>query len=741
MSLLMENGVANTVCGDPGDPIDFAVLLDAKASGGTLARAPSGPSNPTYKFIVSAWVKRLYLNVYLAEAGINVSAGQSLRDYALQRGDDVTTNEVQTSYSGKDYAAYNHVFIKADANTGSITFKVGETEYPITSGAMNPGVPFLLFDPAYWQSIGDGVASNGARFNIGAAAQIAEYVVITGDACDDLTQDDFTYVNFHGVRVHKTFAGKGLGAAVYGANGFHLDFADPLDLGKDVSGNANHFTVNGVVTQITDTPTRNKINFDPNIAGDAGNFLNGNATVIGNNSVHSSLSHPIKEGVVHIEFEIGYGDNNYGGIRVSNDPNFNNTAQVVYYQTDGQKYVSGAWSAYGASWGTPTFPSHRMGVLIDAEGQTVEFFKEGVSQGVISIPFPGPYFVGGSKSGLNEGAVHVYTQRADMVHPIAGAKTLEWDSADCPIITDPSRYVQAPITIGGGAVTSLWNCVANKTLVLSKRRDANTSWRLNVVIDAVQYTVAIDIDGAQIFDADGLTFTTNGFILGSDTEYQGACEHFVRRASALAGMDFVIIDNHIVGQVSTVAHNCGGPIHRAWVVPLDGGNIFQWHHRMPSGDYTHVNEQFKGNNPNLFNSTANTASLGSAVASGRYLLILERSVDQFSSFDVYTGNGSVDGPMIPADFAPLYLDVVFGDAVGVHTFRTLRSDEANPVENELRFDAGNAENSIPDKFLMLSNGVKCADFDATYGFHTNADGGKYYTGMYALTPGKFANAR
>jgi hypothetical protein len=361
---------------------------------------------------------------------------------------------------------------------------------------------------------------------------------------------------------------------------------------------------------------------------------------------------------------------------------------------------------------------------------------------VISLPFAGPYFVGGTKAGLNEGAVKVVTQLDDMLHPVDGADTLEWDMADCPVITDPSRYVQAPITIGGGAVTSLWNCVINKTLVLSKRRDAYSNWRLNVVIGGAQYTVAPHIDGVQIFDPDGLDFTTNGFTLGADTEYQGTCEHFVRRASPLAGMDFVLIDSHTVGQISTITHNCGGPVQRAWDIPLDGGDIRQFHHKMPAGDYTLVNVAGRGNDPNWFNSTANSVSIGGASVSGRHLLILERGVDQFSSFDVYDGNGVVDGPMLPADFAPLWLDVVRGDAVGIPTIRSVRAGDANPAFNELRLDGSEPENTISDKFYLLSNGAKClTNASDTGGAHTNANGGRYYTGMYALTPGKFAKAR
>ncbi len=48
------------------------------------------------------------------------------------------------------------------------------------------------------------------------------------------------------------------GQPYYGPRGFHLNFADPLDLGKDISGNGNHFTTFGTgLQQRLDSPTYN----------------------------------------------------------------------------------------------------------------------------------------------------------------------------------------------------------------------------------------------------------------------------------------------------------------------------------------------------------------------------------------------------------------------------------------------------------------------------------------------------
>ncbi|RED43085.1 calcium-binding protein, partial [Aestuariispira insulae] len=46
----------------------------------------------------------------------------------------------------------------------------------------------------------------------------------------------------------------GIGVENYGTNGFRFDFADSGNLGKDLSGNGNDYTVNGTLSQGTDIP-------------------------------------------------------------------------------------------------------------------------------------------------------------------------------------------------------------------------------------------------------------------------------------------------------------------------------------------------------------------------------------------------------------------------------------------------------------------------------------------------------
>lgn len=73
----------------------------------------------------------------------------------------------------------------------------------------------------------------------------------------------------------------------FGSNGFYLDFADSADLGKDVSGNGNHFTTSGILStdQVTDSPTDNFCVLNPIDTATTGTLSDGNLVTSGNAKV------------------------------------------------------------------------------------------------------------------------------------------------------------------------------------------------------------------------------------------------------------------------------------------------------------------------------------------------------------------------------------------------------------------------------------------------------------------------
>ncbi|WP_115939700.1 Ig-like domain-containing protein, partial [Aestuariispira insulae] len=96
----------------------------------------------------------------------------------------------------------------------------------------------------------------------------------------------------------------GDGVANYGSNGFRFDFADSGNLGKDLSGNGNDYTVNGTLSQGTDVPAVGQE--APSYAG-----TDGNDVFVGNDNT--------------ITIDGGAGDDliqagDVNGVVVSNDP-------------------------------------------------------------------------------------------------------------------------------------------------------------------------------------------------------------------------------------------------------------------------------------------------------------------------------------------------------------------------------------------------------------------------------------
>ena len=82
---------------------------------------------------------------------------------------------------------------------------------------------------------------------------MAEYVFIDGTAYD---QNSFGEFDSDSPNIWKPID---VSELTFGTNGFYLDFEDSSDLGKDVSGNSNHFTTTGLTAtdQSTDTCTNN----------------------------------------------------------------------------------------------------------------------------------------------------------------------------------------------------------------------------------------------------------------------------------------------------------------------------------------------------------------------------------------------------------------------------------------------------------------------------------------------------
>jgi hypothetical protein len=175
-------------------------------------------------------------------------------------------------------------------------------------------------------------------------------------------------------------------AGTYGNNGFRLDFADSSDLGNDVSGNNNDFTVNNLTSldQATDTCSNNFATFNSLIPNSNITYSQGNLDILsdsgGDNRIALSTI-AVSSGKWYVEMKcVQNQDATHYGI-VATDSAYstsNSLAQMVNafaYKMDGtvQEY-----NQSNIDTGEATFTTGDIiGIALDMDNNKIYFHKNG----------------------------------------------------------------------------------------------------------------------------------------------------------------------------------------------------------------------------------------------------------------------------------------------------------------------------------------------------------------------------
>lgn len=260
------------------------------------------------------------------------------------------------------------------------------------------------------QNANTGINNNSANLNLfrrylGSVNDLhyggycTEYCFIDGQQLD---QNSFGEFDSDSPNIWKPIDVTGLN---FGTNGFYLPFENSSALGQDDSGNGNNFTVNNLtsIDQSSDTCTNNFAtlnSIDKPGTGNLPGFAEGNlhynktATGAGNNSQGNSTI-AVNSGKWF--FEIKALDSNaiIVGIDNADNPTYDSNGNSIYssdggiaYYNTGSKVVYGSVSSYGSSWTTNDIIS----VAINLDDNEITFYKNGSSQGAISITTTGIYY-------------------------------------------------------------------------------------------------------------------------------------------------------------------------------------------------------------------------------------------------------------------------------------------------------------------------------------------------------------
>ncbi len=748
MSLPLITQPPKIGCGDPGDPIDFSGLFDG---GQHMAFTPTQSGNGNV-WATSFWEKRTKLGDRESIFSYGSSGAGMMHCYYYQDRFsfyDSESNEGSRSDAGlsRDPASWKHhllVFnntlpIAQDRYKHWINGVLNTDFYVNTAFQQNKSMK--AFQAGQTQFIG---LFRTDQYFLGDM-KLADYHGLDGI---EPTPEDFGYFNSDGHWVPRTYSGS------HGLQGWHHDFADPLDLGKDVSGNGNHFTSPGMTpaNQSRDTPTNNKNTWNPLDKETVVSLQQGNLKVTAPAGAH----HGVRSTIPIPPYGKWYAESTF--YRAS-------TSELTFGLATLEHPLT-TWGGYSdQSWAIDDFGRVRTNSVDSYTG--VPFTNESIvarlaydaETGNLWIGQDNTWFGGGDPelgtnptfSGIPEdvffwaSAANSSTQTTRFSEDqwtIAvpnGFKSLSTPNLECPEILDPDDYFTIREVSAGDDVSDLpWNPLSIKTMVLSKRIDGSTEWRVVDTVNGAGKAWATNTPAAQIIEADGLTsFTAGGYTVGANAAYQGIRKDYIWRASPKSGFDIVQI-NHVNGTPSTVSHNCGGPIDYAWLVPHSGGNRRIFHKKLPTGKYAHLNvATTPATDSGWFSSTANDVTINGSLPSGIYTLPIWRGVAQFSSFDGHKGNQSADGPFETKDFTPRLMfcrKSAYGESNWMQEI-----GDSNP-QTKMRYlndPAGEYSHASGYSIDFDSNGLKWRTADTSW----NASGVDFITASWAKTPFKFARAR
>ena len=754
-----------------GYQISRSVRLRSSASAYFNRTMAAGSAVTVYTF--SAWVKRGELGTIkpIVQGYLNnnnyghiiFKADNTIewREFSVA----VNYGQVNTNAVFRDPSAWYHIVVVRNG-TSLLIYVNGVSQTLTVSTGVNAAGGYL-FGASTVQRIGSDQV-NSAFFD----GYLTECYLIDGQA---LTPASFGETDpYTGVWRAKRYTG------TYGTNGFYLNFSDnsaatAAAIGKDYSGLGNNWTPNNI--SVTAGVTYDSMLDVPTQWGDGGNGRGNYCTL--NPLVTSGLSGGgiLSNGNLRISGTVGV-SNAYARGTMALSGKFyaefyfdvvNATASIgvdvvtatagalstsstnVSYRSGGNRRVLGTETSYGASW----VANDIIGVAVDTAANTVEFFKNGVSQGVITSS---AFFAQGdcvfamSKDDIGSPTGYAnFGQRPFSYTPPTGFKALNTLNLPTPTILKGNQYFDVNTWTGNASTQSIVNSGAMQPdLVWAKARSGTAGGTGHIWQDAVRglpLYLQSNTTAAEASAADHITsFNSNGFSMGAGGSINAASTTYVGwqwKEGATQGFDIVTYTG--TGATLNVSHNLG--VVPSMIITKSRSATGGWpvYHvsigatgavQLESTGATSTTSAYWNNTAPT--STQFTLASGLSTNGVTYVAYLFSEVAGFSKFGSYTGNGSADGPFVFCGFRPRWImwkktnSATNAPWVIVDTSRS----PYNLAREYLLPNASDAETSV-DLIDVLSNGFKWRG-TAPGG---NASGDTYIFAAFAETSFKFSLGR
>ena len=754
-NILYEGNGAGRRVGNFVPFTDSGVISNSCIFNGTtnnyLARTPSSNGSGT-TLTFSCWVKRGLLgyrdilyngNITSNSEHLHFDASNKLNYYEVTSGSR-KWNYV-TTRTFEDTSKWYHIYVRRDTTDSTAADRIqiyvdGEriTAYDTeTQPALNA--------TGYWNqtTYGHYIGTSGSASYIRGIGYLAEINMVDGSN---------PAISTFGLTDTSTgrWIPKSLTGITYGTNGFRLQFGSPSAIGDDTSGNNNDWSVNDLVASdlTTDSPTQN-------FATGLGAFQTSYAMTMSEGNLKSKAtgaSGQHGKSQTTLSFDPSDSDGYYAEYTVNETSSVGSNFNTVGIGAESQKYVvpssgNGAFNlmvaykedgrvrftngggtstdiaSWGSTWGNVSTPDI-IGIFV--KNNKIYFHKNGTYQnsadpnnetggldieGTIGSNRVGFFHVGYQSASTGGTMTANFGQKSFTYTPPTGYKKLNQDN-----LPETSKGISG--------------------FVWMKNRDATDNHQLYDSSRGKQKAIFSNTTDVQATVADGLQkFLVGGQQIEDDVSINTSGESYVSwnwnanagttasngngsitstvQANTTAG--FSIVRYTGTGSAATVGHGLSSAPEWIFGRPetLSGGYHWSAYHKsMTSASYYLSLNQNIGetSNSDVWGSapTSSIINLGVSMSNSSQPIILYcwHSVDGFSKFGKYTGNGVADGPFVYTGFKPAWLLVKANNAANWYLCDAARST-MNPVTTFVHPDRSDADYSNFGRgFDFLSNGFK-----------------------------------
>jgi len=600
-------------------------------------------------------------------------------------------------------------------------------------------------------------------------------------------------------------------SVTYGTNGFYLDFADGAAIGDDESGNTNDWTATNLVASdvVPDSPTNSFAVLSPLWARASSNvtYSEGNLKYVkGANNWTTGVARSSfvpASGKWYWEYR-ALSTSNATHVGVCNEEfdGYDGYDLYSYYSNAGQYYFdpNGTDASYGASWGGGDI----IGVAYDVDNGTIEFYKNGTSQGQKTglpttgdlIPVVQGYyttdqgiinfgqdstFAGNETAGGNSDDNGIGDFKYTVPSGFLALCTSNLpDPAIDPAQDDvPEDYFNTVLYTGDGtSPRSITGVGFQPDWVWFKDRSQTRNHRVfDVVRGATKHLVTnttvaegTEAQSLQSFDSDGFTIGSNGMVNPSPNEVvawnwkaggtgvsntDGSITSTVS-ANTDAGFSIVkYVGTQTAGD--TVGHGLDSPPEMIIVKNLDYARNWIVYHKYAASDaetdHLHLNTTDALVDSSAdWDDTAPTStvfSLGNGTdtndnsgGGAEHIAYCFHSVDGFSKVGSFVGNGNADGTFVYTGFRPKWIMSKEASASGGNwAILDAERNTYNVLDKELY-----PNSSVAEATSSSTSGLFC-DFTSNGFKLRTSSGAQNQSGQtmiylaFAEQPFKYSNAR